>query len=88
MKGVPKEQAEAIAKEMAENPELAQSLKALEDNKPVKELLEKIQAEIEEKKKNGMPEAYASVSVMGKYKAEIAQHREALEPLMRLMMKQ
>jgi superfamily I DNA and/or RNA helicase len=85
MKGVPKEQAETIAKEMAENPELAQSLKSMESNPEVKELLEKIQKEIEQKKKEGMPDAYAAVQVMGKYKAEIAKHRETLEPLIRLM---
>lgn len=85
MKGVPKEQAEKIANEMAENPELAQSLKSLESDPEVKELLEKIQKEIEEKKKSGIPDAYAAVQVMGKYKADIAKHREALEPLIRLL---
>ena len=88
VKGVPKEQAEQIAQQLSEHPELADSLKALENNPEVKALLEKIQVEIEEKKKSGMPETYAAVQVMGKYKAEVAKHREALEPLMRLMMKQ
>jgi cell fate (sporulation/competence/biofilm development) regulator YlbF (YheA/YmcA/DUF963 family) len=85
MKGVPAEQAEVIAKEMAENPELAQSLKSIESNPEVKALLEKIQKEIEEKKKSGVPDAYAAVQVMGKYKAEIAKHRTELEPLIRLL---
>lgn len=85
MKGVPKDQAEKIANEMAENPELAQSLKSLESDPEVKALLEKIQKEIEEKKKSGIPDAYAAVQVMGKYKADIAKHREALEPLIRLL---
>src|SRR3954468_9476864 len=85
MKGVSGDQAEAIAKQLEENPEMASSLKALEDNKEVKALLEKIQNEIEEKKKAGMPEQYAAVQVMGKYKSEIAKHRDALAPLMQLM---
>ncbi len=85
MKGVSSDQAETIAKAIEENPEMAKSLKALEDNKEVKDLLEKIQKEIEEKKKAGMPEAYAAVQVMGKYKAEIAKYRNELAPLMQLM---
>ncbi len=85
MKGVSGDQAEAIAKAMEENPEMAKSLKALEGNKEVKALLEKIQKEIEEKKKAGMPEQYAAVQVMGKYKSEIAKHRDELAPLMQLM---
>lgn len=85
MKGVPKDQAENIAKEISENPELMKSLKTLEDNKEVKELFEKIQKEIEEKKKSGMAEMYAAVSVMEKYKSQIAKHRDELAPLMKLM---
>lgn len=85
MKGVSGDQAEAIAKQLTENPEMAESLKALESNTEVKELLEKIQKEIEEKKKAGMPEQYAAVQVMTKYQSEIAKHRDALMPLMQLM---
>ncbi len=85
MKGVSGDQAEQIAKTLEENPEIASSLKALESNKEVKDLLEKIQKEIEEKKKAGMPEQYAAVQVMGKYKSELAKHRDALAPLMQLM---
>jgi len=85
MKGVPKEQAEQIAKQFAENPQLAASLKSLESNKEVKELFEKIQKEIEEKKKGGMAEMYAAVSVMEKYKSQISKYREELAPLMQLM---
>ena len=51
MKGVSADQAEAIAKQLEENPEIAESIKALESNKEVKELFEKITKEIEEKKK-------------------------------------
>ena len=87
MKGVPKEQAEALSKEIAENPEMVQSLQALEKDPEVKILFEKIQKEIEEKKKNGMNEMYAAVSVMEKYKGEIAKHRDQLAPLMGLMNK-
>ena len=87
MKGVSAEQAEKISKQLDENPEIAESLKALESNKEVKELFEKITKEIEEKKKNGTPEQYAAVLVMGKYKAQIMKHREALAPLMNLIQK-
>jgi len=87
MKGMSSDQAEKIAKQLDENPQLAESLKALEGNKEVKELFEKITKEIEAKKKSGTPEQYASVLVMGKYKAEIMKHREALAPLMNLMQK-
>ena len=86
MKGVSSEQAEELAKQL-ENPEVAESLKALESNKEVKDLFEKITKEIEEKKKSGLGEQYAAVLVMGKYKAEIMKHREALAPLMNLMHK-
>jgi cell fate (sporulation/competence/biofilm development) regulator YlbF (YheA/YmcA/DUF963 family) len=87
MKGVSGDKAEEIAKQLDENPEIAQSLKDLEGNKEVKELFEKITKEIEEKKKTGLGEQYAAVLVMGKYKAEIMKHRKALEPLMGLMQK-
>lgn len=86
MKGVSADQAEAIAKQLEENPQIAESLKALESNKEVKDLFEKIQKEIEDKKKT-MGEQYASLLVMNKYKAEIMKHREALEPLIGLMQK-
>jgi cell fate (sporulation/competence/biofilm development) regulator YlbF (YheA/YmcA/DUF963 family) len=87
MKGMSKEQAEKMAKQLDENPEIANSLKALEGNKEVKELFEKITKEIEEKKKAGTAEQYAAILVMNKYKAEIMKHREALAPLMSLMQK-
>ncbi len=87
MKGVSSEQAEEIAKKLEENPEIAESMKALEGNKEVKELFEKITKEIEEKKKSGLGEQYASVLIMSKYKNEIMKHREDLEPLLRLMQK-
>lgn len=87
MKGVSKEQAEHIVKEFEAHPELASALKSLEQNKEVKELFEKIQKEIEEKKKAGMSEMYAAVQVMGKYKSQIAKHKEELAPLLHLMQK-
>ena len=62
-------------------------MKALEGNKEVKELFEKITKEIEEKKKSGLGEQYAAVLIMSKYKNEIMKHREDLEPLLRLMQK-
>ena len=86
-KGVPKEQAESIAKTLDEHPELAQSLKSLEANTEVKELFNKIQKEIDEKKKGGMQEMYAAVTVMEKYKSQIAKHRDELAPLMQLLKK-
>lgn len=87
MKGVSSDQADKIAKELDENPELVDSLKALESNKEVKELFEKITKEIEEKKKGGLDEQYAAMLIMTKYKNEVLKHREALMPLMNLMQK-
>lgn len=87
-KGVPKEQAEKIAETLNNNPELMNAMKALESNKELKALFENIQKEIEEKKKSGMPESYAAVQVMGKYKAEISKYREELAPLMQLLSSQ
>lgn len=87
MKGVSSDQAEKIAKQLDENPEIVSALKSLESNKEVKELFEKITKEIETKKKEGMNEQYAAVLVMSKYKAQVMKHREILEPLMGLMQK-
>lgn len=87
LKGVSADKAEEIAKQLEEHPEIAESMKALESNKEVKELFEKITKEIEEKKKGGLDEQYAAVLVMSKYKAEIMKHREALAPLLNLMQK-
>lgn len=87
MKGVSSEQADKIAKQLDENPEIAQSLKALESNKEVKALFEKITKEIEEKKKSGSGEQYASILVMNKYKTEIMKYRDELAPLLSLMQK-
>jgi len=87
MKGMSKDQAEQITKQLEDNPEIAASLKALEGDKEVKALFEKITKEIEEKKKAGTAEQYASIIVMNKYKAELMKHREALAPLMSLIQK-
>ena len=87
MKGVSSDKAEEIARQLDENPEIAKSLKELEGNKEVKELFEKISKEIEEKKKGGLGEQYAAVLIIGKYKSEIAKHKEALAPLLGLMQK-
>ncbi len=87
MKGVSSDQADKIAKQLDENPEVLESLKSLESNKEVKDLFEKITKEIEEKKKSGMAEQYAAILVMKKYQNEIMKHREELMPLMSLMQK-
>jgi cell fate (sporulation/competence/biofilm development) regulator YlbF (YheA/YmcA/DUF963 family) len=87
LKGVSADQAEEIAKKLEKNPEIAENMKALEGNKEVKALFDKITKEIEEKKKSGLGEQYAAVLIMGKYKNEIMKHREVLEPLLRLMQK-
>jgi cell fate (sporulation/competence/biofilm development) regulator YlbF (YheA/YmcA/DUF963 family) len=84
-KGVSKDQAEAMAEKLTSDPSIAEKLKVLQENKEVKALFENIQKEIEEKKKGGMPEAYATMNVMTKYKDAIAKHREELMPLMQLM---
>ncbi len=85
MKGMSGDQAEAMAKQISENPEVMESMKAIEANTELKALFEKIQKEMEEKKKGGMPDQYAMVLVMGKYKSEMMKYRNELEPLMRLM---
>lgn len=85
-KGVSKDQAELIADKLASDPSIAEKLKKLQENKEVKTLFENIQKEMEEKKKGGMPEQYAMMAVMTKYKADIAKHREELAPLLELMM--
>ena len=85
-KGVSSEQAEALAQKISNDPSMMEKLKVLENNKEVKELFEKIQKEIEEKQKSGMPDEYAMMSIMTKYKGDIAKHREELAPLMELMM--
>ena len=85
MKGVPAEQAEMVAKQLSENPELADSLKSLEKNPEIKELFENIQKEIAEQKKSGMPDNYAAVAAMEKYKGQIAKYREELMPLLKLI---
>lgn len=86
-KGVGKDQAEAMAKQLDEHPELASALKSLEANPEVKALFEKIQKEVEEKKKQGMADSYATMSVMTKHQAEIAKYRDELAPLAQLMQK-
>ncbi len=85
-KGVSKDQAEMIAAKLDAHPELAEKLKVLQDNKEVKELFEKIQKETEANIKSGMPEQYAMMAVMTKYKSDISKYREELAPLMELMM--
>jgi len=85
-KGVSKEQAEQIAEQMEKDPALVEKLKKLEENKELKALFENIQKEMEEKKKSGMPEQYAMMAVMTKYKDQIAKHREDLAPLMQFVM--
>jgi cell fate (sporulation/competence/biofilm development) regulator YlbF (YheA/YmcA/DUF963 family) len=84
-KGMSGEQADQIAKMLDENPELMTAMKKLEDNKEVKALFEKIQAETEEKIKNGMDATMAQMGVMMKYKNDIAKYQDELMPLFQLM---
>lgn len=85
LKGVPEEQIDSLVKQIEENPELLKSLKALEDNKEVKTLLENVQKETEEKIASGMNAEMAQMAVTMKYKDQFVKHREALMPLMQLM---
>lgn len=87
LKGVSKEEADAIAKKIDENPQLLEAIKKIEENKEAKALFENIQKEMEEKTKNGMDQTMAMMGVMMKYKAEIVKHRDLLEPLMGIMQK-
>jgi cell fate (sporulation/competence/biofilm development) regulator YlbF (YheA/YmcA/DUF963 family) len=84
-KGIPTDQAEAIAKQMDEHPELMQQFKKLEENKELKSLFEKIQKETDEKIKNGMDATMAQMGVMMKYKNEVAKYQTELMPLFQLM---
>lgn len=86
-RGVSKEQAEAMAQKLEENPELVAAMQAMEANPELKALLEKVQKEVEEKTKNGMDQMMASAGVMMKYKNELAKYRDLLAPLMTLMQK-
>lgn len=85
LKGIPEDQIDNLVKEIESNPELLKSLKALEENKEVKSLLEKIQKETEEKIAGGMNAEMAQMAVMMKYKDDFMKHREILMPLMQLM---
>ncbi len=84
-KGMSAEQADQVTKMLDENPELMNAMKKLEDNKEVKVLFEKIQAETEEKIKNGMDSTMAQMGVMMKYKNDIAKYQAELAPLFQLM---
>lgn len=84
-KGLSKEQAEDFADKLTSNPELAEKLKKLEENKELKELFENIQKEVEEKKKGGMPEQYAMMAVMTKHKEKITKYKDDLAPLLQLL---
>jgi pantoate kinase len=88
MKGVPKDQAEAMAEKIEANPELMEAMKAIESNPELKALMEKIQKEVEEKQKSGMDTMMASAGVMMKYKHELTKYRDQLAPLMMLMQNQ
>ncbi len=85
MKGMSADQAEKMAKQISENPEVMESMKAIDNNKELKALFENIQKEMEEKTKGGMPDQLAQVLIMNKYKAQMMKYRDELEPLMRLM---
>ena len=84
-KGISKDEAEKLAKEISDNPELMESMKVLESNKEVKALFDKITKEIEEKKKAGLDEKLAGVLIMSKYKHEIMKYKDELAPLIGLM---
>ncbi len=84
-KDIPEDQIDALIKKIEDDPSMAQKLKDLENNKPVKDLMEKVQKEIEEKVANGMNADMAQMAVTMKYKDEFMKYREALEPLAMLM---
>ena len=84
-KGVKGEEAEKIAQMMESNPELMASMQELEKNKELKALFENIQKEIDAKKKEGMPEMYAMMNVMSKYKDQVRKYQAELAPLMQIM---
>jgi len=87
MKGMKGDEAEKMAEQIANNPELVASMKKMEENKELTSLFKKIQEEIEEKKKT-LPEQYAQMAVITKYKYQIAKYKDDLAPLMQLLMGQ
>ncbi len=80
------DEADKMAEQIANNPELVASMKKMEENKELTSLFKKIQEEIEEKKKGGMPEQYAQMAVMTKYKDQITKYKDDLAPLMQMFM--
>lgn len=86
MKGIKGDEAEKMAEQIANNPELVASMKKMEENKELTTLFKKIQEEIEEKKKT-LPEQYAQMAVMTKYKDQITKYKDDLAPLMQLLMR-
>ena len=85
MKGMPKEQAEAVAEQISANPEIVEAMKKIESHPELKILMEKIQKETEEKINSGMDTTMATAGVMMKYKNDLAKYREFLEPLLLLL---
>lgn len=88
LKGVDSTQADQIADQISNNPELLDAISKIEKNPEAKKLFETIQKEMEEKTKNGMDQTMAMMGVMMKHKNEIIKYRDLLEPLMNIMQKQ
>ena len=87
MKGVSKEQAEQMAEMMEKNPAMMEAFKKMNEDPKLMALLKKIQDETEQKTKNGMDSTMATVGTLAKYKNELAQYRDLLEPISMLLQK-
>lgn len=87
MKGVSKEQAEQMAEMIEKNPAMMEAFKKMNEDPKLMALLKKIQDETEQKTKNGMDSTMATVGTLAKYKNELAQYRDLLEPISMLLQK-
>jgi len=87
MKGMSKEQAELLSSEIEKNPQLMEAFKKMNEDPRLMALLKKIQEETEQKTKNGMDSTMATMGTLAKYKNELAQYRDLLEPISLLLQK-
>jgi hypothetical protein len=87
LKGMSKEQAEAMSEAVEKNPALMEAFKKMNEDPKLMALLKKIQEETELKIKNGMDSTMATMGTLSKYKNELAQYRDLLEPISMLLQK-
>jgi hypothetical protein len=87
LKGVSKDQADMMAEAMEKNPAMMEAFKKMNEDPKLMVLLKKIQDETDQKIKNGMDSTMATMGTLSKYKNELAQYRDLLEPISMLLQK-